>query len=143
MNSTQKSILDPLGLFTVAHGKNESEDYIRGASDQFLFDEKKVKELIQAERDRAEEELQKAREEEKERIAEMLSKAGDNKISILDNDNFTGTYWISLNDAYRLITGRQVNHDWEEGRIKKNATVEMVIRKSVNPDHSELDQQTT
>lgn len=59
--STQKSIENPLGLFTVAHNKKESEDYIRGAADQFDLDERKVKELIQSERERAEEEK---REEE-------------------------------------------------------------------------------
>lgn len=37
---------DPLGIYTVAHGKNESKDYIRGASDQFLADRKKVEELF-------------------------------------------------------------------------------------------------
>lgn len=44
--SGSKSTTDPLGLHTVAHGKNESEDYIRGAADQFLLDEKKVEELL-------------------------------------------------------------------------------------------------
>lgn len=113
--------------------------------EQVIYDEAKLKweTCKQQLTETLHHQLQKAREEEREKIAEMLSKAGDNKISMLDDDNFTGTYWISLNDAYRLLTGRQVNHDWEQGKIEKNATVEMVIRKSINPDHSELDQDKT
>jgi hypothetical protein len=41
---------NPLGLYTVAHGKNETKDYIRGASHQFDLDEKKVKQLLLTQR---------------------------------------------------------------------------------------------
>lgn len=37
---------DPLGLYTVAHYKQESNDYMRGASDQFLADQKKIKDIL-------------------------------------------------------------------------------------------------
>lgn len=31
-----------LGLFTVAHGKGETDDYVRGAADQFNEDERRL-----------------------------------------------------------------------------------------------------
>lgn len=77
--------------------------------------------------------LQKAREDERERIAQMLSKAGTNKISVLDDGNFTGTYWISLNNTYHILTGRQINDDFEKGKVEKNPTLEMIVRNSVYP----------
>lgn len=46
--ATHTNIRDPLGLTTVAHGKNETPDYIRGASDQFLRDRGIVEELVRS-----------------------------------------------------------------------------------------------
>lgn len=63
-------VTDPLGIYTVAHGKNESKDYIRGASDQFLADRKKVEELFTHSQNREVE----IRKEERDRLRELVSR---------------------------------------------------------------------
>jgi hypothetical protein len=55
------------------------------------------------------------------KIANMIAGAGSNKISLKDDRNFTGTYWISANDLYFRITGRHLNADFDNGIIPRNA----------------------
>ena len=60
-------------------------------------------------------------EGERTRIAEIVAGAGENKISLLDNsDNFTGTYWISANGLYFMLTGKHLNQAFEDGDIAQN-----------------------
>lgn len=76
---------------------------------------------------------------ERERIALEVSRAGENQISVLSNaENFTGTYWISLNMLYFTLTGRHLNADWENGVIEKNPTIEALLRESSTPPTQEM-----
>lgn len=61
-------------------------------------------------------------------VAKEIAMAGENKISLLNDDNFTGTYWISLNSLYFHLTGRHINADWENGVIEKNPSIEAFLR---------------
>lgn len=61
-------------------------------------------------------------------LVNLVSGAGMNKISLLDNKDFTGTYWISANDLYFAIVGRHLNEDFESGRIPKNTMMEALIQ---------------
>ncbi len=57
----------------------------------------------------------------REEIAHMVAQAGMNSISLRgDKGSYTGTYWVSANDLYRVLTGRQINDDLESGRIPAN-----------------------
>ena len=53
-------------------------------------------------------------------IAKLISQAGVNKISLKCGGDFTGTYWISANNLYKILTGRHLNHDFDSGKIKRN-----------------------
>lgn len=67
-------------------------------------------------------------EQARQDVAKEVAMAGENKISLLDDDNFTGTYWISLNSLYFHLTGRHINADWESGVIEKNPSIEAFLR---------------
>lgn len=60
-------------------------------------------------------------------IAEMVAAAGTNNVSLrAEHDSSTGTYWISANDLYFQITGRHLNADFQEKRVKRNRMMEEV-----------------
>jgi hypothetical protein len=78
---------DSLGLFTVAHGKKESDDYVRGAAHQKIADQVKVDEIAR-----------KAREEERaqihsafNRFVESFIEIGDNSIDVESLEYWRGT----------------------------------------------------
>ena len=57
----------------------------------------------------------------REEIAKELAMAGTNLISLFWNHkDFTGTYWVSANDAYFSLTGRHMNTDRHEGKLPTN-----------------------
>lgn len=73
--------------------------------------------------------------EERERCAELVAMAGVGKVSLLNNeDNFTGTFWVSANDLYFYITGTHLNADFESGKLPWNG--EMA---NLTIDHSPTD----
>lgn len=53
-------------------------------------------------------------------IAELVAGAGMNNVSLLTGGKFSGTYWISANDLYFRITGRHLNDDFENKKVKRN-----------------------
>lgn len=57
----------------------------------------------------------------REEIARMVAQAGINNISLSnDKESYTGTYWISANNLYFILTGRHLNQDVEDGKIPAN-----------------------
>lgn len=65
------------------------------------------------------------RKDEREKIARLVSQAGQNNISLLTGqEHFTGTYWISANNLYHKLTGRHLNEDYESGEIPRNKSVD-------------------
>jgi len=71
------------------------------------------------------------KEETKREIALLISQSGMNKISLKGGD-FTGTYWISANGLYKILTGRHLSHDFDEGIIERNECMDNLPTKSIN-----------
>lgn len=70
-------------------------------------------------------------EEERTRIALIVANAGLNRVPLLNNEkDFTGTYWISANMLYFVITGHHLNHDFDEGVIPRNVEMDEMVNLS-------------
>lgn len=84
---------------------------------------------------------EEAKREEREGIARMVSQAGENMVTLLINeDSFTGTYWISANMLYFLLTGRHLNQDYEDGIVEKNPSIEALLRNVTATDKAAIEE---
>lgn len=77
-------------------------------------------------------ELEEVKREERERIAKIVGRAGDNSISTLRTKDFTGTYWISANNLYKELTGFHLNKAREIGSVV-NSTFNEIDEEALTP----------